>query len=72
MEFEKVTLPNARRIANMTQKELAEAVGVSESTVLNWEKGRADLTLQQAFLVSEVLGRPLDKIIFLPKNTVKP
>ena len=72
MAIEKVTLPVARKIANMTQKELGFAVGVSESTVINWEEGRSEPTVIQAQKISELTGIPLDCIIFLPSNTVKP
>lgn len=72
MAIEKVTLPVARKIADLTQKGLASAVGVSESTVINWEKGRSEPTVIQAQKISEVTGIPLDCIIFLPSNTVKP
>ena len=72
MAIEKVTLPIARKIVNMTQKELAKACNVSESTVINWEKGRTEPTVSQAFRISEITGIPLDSIIFLVKNTVKP
>lgn len=70
MAIEKVTLPVARKIAQMTQKELGSAVGVSESTVLNWEKGRSEPTVNQAQRISDITGIPLDCIIFLPTNTV--
>ena len=66
----KVTLPVARKIANITQKKLAEYSGVSESTVSNWEKGRTEPTVSQAMLISKATGIPYDSIIFLPKNTV--
>jgi DNA-binding XRE family transcriptional regulator len=72
MAIEKVTLPVARKIAGLTQKGLASAVEVSESTVINWEKGRSEPTVGQAQKISEVTGIPLDSIIFLPSNTVKP
>ena len=70
MAIEKVTLPVARKIANLTQKSLGNAVGVSESTVINWEKGRSEPTVSQAHKISEVTGIPLDGIIFLPPSTV--
>lgn len=70
MAIEKVTLPVARKIANLTQKELATICGVSESTVINWEKGRSEPTVTQAQQISEVTGIPLDSIIFLPDVTV--
>lgn len=72
MAIEKVTLPVARKIAGLTQKDLGFAVGVSESTVINWEKGRSEPTVIQAQKISELTGIPLDCIIFLPSNTVKP
>lgn len=72
MAIEKVTLPVARKIANLTQKELGSAVGVSESTVINWEKGRSEPTVIQAQKISELTGIPLDCIVFLPSTTVKP
>lgn len=70
MNIEKVTLPVARKIANMTQKDLAAAVGVSESTVINWEKGRSEPTVSQALCIAKVLNLPLDAIIFLVESTV--
>lgn len=70
MMLSKVTLPVARKIANLTQKELAKALDVSESTVANWEKGKSEPSVGQAIKIGEVTGIPYDKIIFLPKNTV--
>ena len=72
MAIEKVTLPVARKIANMTQVDLAAALNVSEATVINWEKGRSEPTVTQAFQIAEVVNRPLDSIIFLPASAVKP
>jgi putative transcriptional regulator len=70
MVYEKVTLPVARKIAGMTQIDLAKAVNVSESTVINWEKGRTEPTVNQAMQIAEAVSRPLDSIIFLPKSAV--
>ena len=70
MAIEKVTLPVARKIANLTQKQLGLAVGVSESTVANWEKGRTEPTVSQAKAIGEATGIPYDNIIFLTQDTV--
>lgn len=37
-----VTLVELRRKAGVTQKELADTVGVSETSVRNWEHGREE------------------------------
>lgn len=65
MAIGKVTLPVARKIAKISQKSLASAIGVSESTVINWEKGRSEPTVSQAIAIGEVVGIPYDQIIFL-------
>lgn len=70
MVYEKVTLPVARKIAGITQIGLASALHVSESTVINWEKGRSEPTVTQAIAIAEICNRPLDSIIFLPKSAV--
>ena len=70
MVYEKVTLPVARKIVGMTQIDLAKAVNVSESTVINWEKGRSEPTVGQALQIAEAVNRPLDSIIFLHKSAV--
>lgn len=66
----KLTLPAARKNVNMTQKDLANACGVSESTVCSWEKGRTEPTVSQARKIGEAVGVHYDNIIFLPKTTV--
>lgn len=70
MAIDKVTLPVARKIAGLTQKDLAKALGVSEGTVLNWEKGKREPSISQAIAIGDVVGISYDNINFLPKNTV--
>lgn len=67
---QKVSLAVARKIAGMTQKQLAAALGVTESTLLRWEKGRGEPSIGQALQISELVGIPLDSIIFLTPTTV--
>ena len=66
----KITLPAARKNVNMTQRDLAIACGVSESTVSNWEKGRTEPSVSQAKMIGEIVGIHYDDIIFLPRTTV--
>ena len=70
MAIEKITLPAARKMANLTQKQLADICNVSESTVCNWEKGRTEPTVSQARAICAAVGLHYDDIIFLPRVTV--
>jgi len=65
MAIEKITLPVARKMANLTQKELGAACGVSESTVSNWERGITEPTVSQWKKAAEVCGIHYDDLIFL-------
>ena len=71
MAIEKITLLAARKMAGLTQRELAKACGVSEGTVHRWEKGIKDPTITQAKKIGEVCGIYYDDIIFLPCVTIK-
>ena len=70
MEGMKITLAAARKNAKMTQKDLACACGVSESTVSNWESGRTEPTVSQAKMIGQVVHMHYDNIIFLSRVTV--
>ena len=65
MAIEKINLPTARKMANLTQKELAEKCGVSEATVFNWEKGKSYPNVKHAELICKAVGLSYDDIIFL-------
>lgn len=65
MAIGRITLPAARKNAKLTQKELAELCGVSESTVWSWENGRTEPTVSQAMKICEAVGLHIDDIIFL-------
>ena len=68
--IEKITMIAARKMAGLTQREMAQACGVSEGTVSRWEKGLKDPTITQAKKIGEVCGVHYDDIIFLPKVTI--
>ena len=70
MAIEKIPLVAARKMAGMTQRDLAKVCGVSETTVGRWEKGLKDPTISQAKQIGEVCGIHYDDIIFLHKITV--
>lgn len=62
----RITLEAARVNAHLTQKELAEILGVSNVTVVNWEKGKTEPSISQLKKISELSGIPSD-FIFVPE-----
>ena len=68
MVIEKISLPAARKNAGLTQRDLARECGVSESTVIHWEKGRREPSISQAKKIGELCGIHYDCIIFLPQK----
>ncbi len=46
----------------MTQKELAELVGVSRQTIMAIEKCKYSPTLEVAYKIAEVFGQSLDEV----------
>ena len=70
MAIEKITMPAARKLKRLTQKDLAIACDVSESTVAKWEKGTSEITVAKAMVFAETCGLHYDDINFLPKDTV--
>lgn len=59
---------NIRRLRfdadEMTQAELAKAVGVTRQTIAAIEKAKYAPTLELAFLISDVFGKPLSDVFF--------
>lgn len=66
----KISLAAVRVNANMTQKEWADALGVSISTVCNWESNKTSPDLAQVRKMGEMSGIPLD-FIFVPDKSNK-
>ena len=64
----KISLEAVRVNAKFTQKEWAEKLGVSNNTVVNWEKGNTEPSLSQLRTMSELSGIPID-FIFVPDKS---
>lgn len=65
---------NIRRLRfdadEMTQKALAEQIGVTRQTVVAIENAKYSPSLELAFLIAEVFGKPLDAVFtFLDEET---
>lgn len=58
----KISMASARVNAGLTQKKLAKACKVSESTVIKWENGTATPHLKRLPLLEKAYGIPLDYV----------
>lgn len=56
-------LKNYRTDSHLTQRELAELVGVERETVARWEMGIRTPSLAKAAKLSEITGIPIDKFV---------
>ncbi len=62
--------PAAARVnAELTQREVAEKMGVSVQTVVNWESGKTVPNIEVARKLSLLYKMPLDSIDFLRPST---
>ncbi len=59
-----ISLSAARENAELTQEEVAKRLRVTKQTVVNWEKGRQEPTVNKAKKLSELYKIPLDNIRF--------
>ncbi len=53
----------AREEKKMTQEQLADAIGCSQSALSNYEKGKRRIYLSQLERLSEVLEKPLEYFV---------
>ena len=57
-------ITRARMAAGMTQKDLAEAIGVTRQTVNAIEKGDYNPTVRLCVAICKVLGKTLDELFW--------
>lgn len=67
----RITLRAARINAGITQRAAANAVGVSNKTMVKWEKGSSYPDVAQALQLCNLYSLPFDDIIFLPNEPLK-
>ncbi len=70
MEEIKISLAAARVNAGLTQVQVAEMMGVSKQTIINWEKGKIVPKIPEMCLLSKIYNMP-EKYIFLPSYSTK-
>ena len=66
MDNLKVSLADARRIKGLTQKEAADAIGISVDSIGNYERGKSYPDIPVLKKIEQVYGVKYDQIIFLP------
>lgn len=64
MDKFRISLSAARKNANLTQKEVADKLGISISTICLWENGGAEPRVSQAVALSKLYNVPIDNIFF--------
>ena len=70
-ELMRLTLKALRANQNMTQADAAKAIGVSEFTWSNYEKGKTYPDVLVIKKIEKVFHVSYSDIIFLPQNTIK-
>lgn len=65
-----ISLAACRVNANCTQEEMAKKLGVSKSSINNWENGKTSPHLKYVKAISKLSGVPID-FIFLPDTLLK-
>ena len=64
-----LSLKSARSARDMTQKDLAEAVGVSRQTINAIEKGEYNPTINLCRAICRALGKTLDELFWEEETT---
>ncbi|MGN1411357.1 MAG: helix-turn-helix transcriptional regulator [Oscillospiraceae bacterium] len=57
-------LKSARAMLDMTQQDLANAVGVTRQTISGIEKGEYNPTIKLCISICKVLGKTLDELFW--------
>lgn len=66
----KITLKAARVNAGLTQKAAARALGVSNTTLVNWENEKNLPNQKYINAICDLYGVPYDALLFSPANPV--
>ncbi|KIL35126.1 hypothetical protein SD71_15925 [Cohnella kolymensis] len=60
----KLTIKQARLLAEMTQQDVANTLGVHVQTYMKWERNPEEMTIGTAKQFSRVVKRELEEIFF--------
>ena len=56
-------LKDARKLCNLTQKQVANKLGVVESCYANWEQGRTEPNIEMLRKLGEIFKNNIDDLI---------
>ena len=65
----KIPLAAARKAANLTQEQLADKMGVSRQTVVDWESGKREMRTAYFYMFCGITGFSEDDILLPIKST---
>jgi len=65
----KITLAAARVAKELTQAQLAEKMGVSRQTVIEWESGKREMKTAYFYMFCGITGFTEDDILLPVKST---
>lgn len=65
----KIPIKAARVAAGLTQEELAQQMGVSRQTVINWETDKQEIKTAYLYMFCGITGFSEDDIILPKKST---
>nr|WLJ26360.1 MAG: helix-turn-helix XRE-family like protein [Firmicutes phage HS18] len=69
MEKRRITLKAARVNVGLTQKEVADRIGVSETTIFNWENGKNKMPLEGLVKLANLYDMSIDDFL-LPSKSI--
>ena len=58
----RISLEAARKNRGLTQSQVADRIGVSKATIVNWEKGRTRISYLVLTKLSNLYGIPLENL----------
>lgn len=61
---QKLTLRQARNLKGLTQNEMAKLMNISTGSYYLYEKGKRLMNIKKAKKFAEIVGYPLEKLIF--------
>ena len=66
----RISLPAARVNADLTQEYVCKMLGISKTTLVNWENGTTIPTADKAEMLSKLYNCPLNRINFCRKSSI--